>query len=264
MGEPGSHLTEREMAELAALADGSLPAERRAHLEARLAESAELRKLLGRQLRALAATSALAEEPVPAPLRHAVEGRVRGGERPPTAARWRFAPRVALGGAAAALAAVVITLAVVLSGGPSGPSVADAARLAAQEPTGPAPGHSPQSATQLTARMDGATFPDLLRSFGWKPVGVRHDGLDGRNATTVYYAKNGHRIAYVIVGGAGLPRPTGPATTRRGVQFQALRVDGKLAITWRRLGHTCVLTGAAPRAELLRLASWRGGGSLRY
>jgi hypothetical protein len=112
--------------------------------------------------------------------------------------------------------------------------------------------------------VDGATFPDLLRSFRWRPVGIRHDHLDGRNTTTVYYAKNGHRIAYVIVGGDGLPRPAGPATTRRGVQFQALRVDGKLAVTWQRLGHTCVLTGAASRAELLRLASWRGGGSLRY
>jgi anti-sigma factor RsiW len=264
MGEPRSNLTEREMAELAALADGSLPADRRAAVEARVASSAELRELVERQRRALAATSMLASEPVPDALRAGVESRVRRGERPTRGARWRFTPRLALGGVAAAVAAVTVSLVVVLSGGPSGPSVADAARLAAQMPTGPAPAHLPNSPTQLAASVDGATFPDLLRSFGWRPVGVRHDRLDGRDATTVYYAKNGHRIAYVIVGGDGLPRPGGTATTRRGVEFQVVSVGGKLAVTWRRLGHTCVLTGAASRAELLRLASWRGGGSLRY
>src|SRR5919198_211839 len=260
MGEPGSPLSEREMAELAALADGTLPAERRAAVEARVAGSAELRELLERQRRALAATSVLAEEPTPAALRDAVESRVRRGEKAPTRARWRFAPRLALGGAAAAVAAVAITLVVVLSGGPSGPSVAAAARLAAQRPTEPAPSHLPGSPTQLAARVDGATFPDLLRSFGWRPVGVRHDRLDGGNPTTVYHEKNGHRIPYVIVGGDGLPGPTASASARRGVQFQALRIDGKLAVTWQRLGHTCVLTGAASRAELLRLASRGGGG----
>jgi hypothetical protein len=35
-------------------------------------------------------------------------------------------------------------------------------------------------------------------------------------------------------------------------------------VTWQRVGHTCVLTGAASRAELLALASWHGGGTLRY
>jgi hypothetical protein len=41
-------------------------------------------------------------------------------------------------------------------------------------------------------------------------------------------------------------------------------VDGRLVVTWRRLGHTCVLVGAAPRSELLALASWHGDGALRY
>jgi hypothetical protein len=41
-------------------------------------------------------------------------------------------------------------------------------------------------------------------------------------------------------------------------------VNGRPTVTWRRLGHTCVLTGTASSAELLALASWRGGGTLRY
>ena len=69
----------------------------------------------------------------------------------------------------------------------------------------------------------------------------------------------------MIVGGEGLPRPSGGSrTTRHGIQFQTLKVDGRPAVTWERLGHTCVLIGKASPNELLALASWRGGGTLSY
>jgi hypothetical protein len=109
----------------------------------------------------------------------------------------------------------------------------------------------------LALDVEGVAFPDLLRSFGWRPVGVRRDKLDGRNATTVFYEKDARRIAYVILAGAGLPRPSGAqGTTRGGVLFQTLRVDGRQVVTWRRAGRTCVLIGAAPRDELLAVASY--------
>jgi anti-sigma factor RsiW len=263
MGEIESQLSPAEMAELTALADGSLPAERRQAVEARVAASPELRELVERQRRAVAATQILASEPVPASLRGTIEGRLRGGEGR-RAPRPRFAPRLALGGVAAAAAAVAVTLVAILSGGAATPSVADAARLATRQPTAPAPPPAPHSQTKLAARVDGATFPDFLRSYGWRPVGIRHDRLDGRGATTVFYGQKGRRIAYVIVAGSGLPRPGGKTTVRRGVALKTLTVDGRPAVTWRRLGHTCVLTGATSRAELYRLASWRGGGTLRY
>ena len=172
-------------------------------------------------------------------------------------------PRLALGGAAAAATAVV--LAVVLSGGPAGPTVADAARLAVEPPSGPAPMRLDDSRAKLTERVDGVVFPDLRRSHGWRPVGVRHDRVDGRDASVVYYASDGKRIGYAILAGAGLPAPSGSrATLRRGVSYRTLKVDGRPVVTWRRLGHTCVLTGSASRSELLRLASWQGGGTLRY
>jgi hypothetical protein len=67
------------------------------------------------------------------------------------------------------------------------------------------------------------------------------------------------------VAGDGLPRPSGaPGTSRNGVLLQTLEVDGRLVVTWRRLGRTCILVGPAPRDELLALASWRGDGNLRY
>jgi hypothetical protein len=99
----------QEIAELAALADGSLAPERRAALETRVAESLELADRLSEQERALALTrSAAAEVEAPAGLRARIdaERRARGTQRP---------RRFVLAGAAAAavaVAAVVIGLAV--------------------------------------------------------------------------------------------------------------------------------------------------------
>ena len=57
MSELVSQLSEHELAELAALADGTLPADRRAEVEARVAASPELQELLERQRQSLALTA---------------------------------------------------------------------------------------------------------------------------------------------------------------------------------------------------------------
>jgi anti-sigma factor RsiW len=247
MSDAVSHLTEREVAELCALADGTLPRERVAEVESRVAASAELREFVERQRAAVAATQVLSEDQ---PSRALVEsvGALRSGSARP------LVPRVALAGALAAVAAVVA--AVVLSSGPGSPTVADAARLASEPPNAPAPAAS--SPTRLALDVDGVVFPNLLRWAGWQPVGVRRGHVDGRAATAVFYRKAGKRIAYVIVAGAGLARPSqAPASTRYGANFQTLRVNGRPAVTWRRRGRTCVLVGPVSTAELLRIASWR-------
>lgn len=257
-----SRLSADELAELSALADGTLPFERRAAVEARVSASPELQELVERQRQALAATQTLSSQPAPASLRAAVDARLRSRPAGPDRAR-RLVPGLALGGAAAL--AAVIALVVALSGGPGGPSVADAARLAVRPPTGPAPARLQSSSTELAARVDGVVFPDLRRSYGWKPVGIRRGRIDGRSVTVVYYAWSGRRIAYAIVSGSGLPQPSGGhVTLRRGVEYRSLAIGDLHAVTWRRLGHTCVLVGAVRPAALLTLASWHGGGSLRY
>jgi anti-sigma-K factor RskA len=89
----------RELAELAALADGSLTAERRAALEARVASSPELAGQLAEQERALALTrSAAAEVEAPPGLRARIEAQGQA----------RQSRRVALIGVVAAAAAVVV------------------------------------------------------------------------------------------------------------------------------------------------------------
>jgi len=247
-----AQLSSEELAELCALADGSLPAERRAEVEARVAASPELRELVDRQRRGMLAAQTLSSVEVPASLQSAVdaEGRKAGerGRRP------GLVPRLALAGAAVALA--VLVAAVVLTRGPGAPTVADAARLATKPPTAPAPARAGTSRTRLAIGVEGVAFPDFTR-YGWQAIGVRRGQIDGRAATVVVYGKDGRRLAYVIVGGEGLSRPSAAQATDIGrVQYQTLRVNDRLAVTWRRGGHTCVLIGQALRPELLKLASW--------
>jgi anti-sigma factor RsiW len=241
-------LSSEEMAELCALADGTLPAERRDEVEARVAASPELQEVLERQRRAVLAVQVLAEEKVPGSLQAAVEARARRRPR-------RLVPRLAVAGAAAVAAALVA--AVVLTGGPGAPTVADAARLGTQPATEPAPSPAGEAGTKLAVAVDGVPFPNLTRFAGWRAVGVRHGRIGDRNATVVVYRKDGRRLGYVIVAGSGLARPSAAqATVIRRVEYQTLRLSGRLAVTWRRGGRTCVLLGQATRRELLRLASW--------
>jgi anti-sigma factor RsiW len=249
-----AQLSSAELAELCALADGTLPEDRRAEVEARVAASRELRELVERQRRAVLATRALATEQEPASLREAVEGRLRAPEARRRRGSW-LAPRLALAGVLAV--AVAVAAAVVLSGGPGAPTVADAARLATESPTAPAPRPAGGAGTRLAIGVEGVAFPDLARAYGWQAVGVRRGRVGGRDTTVVFYGKGERRLAYVIVAGAGLHRPSASRTqVRRGVQYQTLRLNDRLAVTWRRGGHTCLLIGGAPQAELLKLASW--------
>jgi hypothetical protein len=101
----------QEAAELAAFADDSLAPERRAALEARVAESSELAALLAEQQRAVAlARGAAAEVEAPPALRAHIETQ-RHARRLP-------APRrlVLIGAAATAVIAVAVGLGVSLSG----------------------------------------------------------------------------------------------------------------------------------------------------
>jgi len=146
-----------EIAELAALADGSLPPERRAALEARVAASSELADRLAEQERAVMFTrTAAAEVEAPAALRARIEGQ-RRARRMPVSRRL-----VAVGAAATAALVVGIGLAVFRSG----PS---AERFqAALAPTGLAPGAKGEATLTKTSsgwriELDATGLPRLER-----------------------------------------------------------------------------------------------------
>lgn len=105
---------DREIAEFAALADGSLSPSRRAALKAKVAESPELAHLLAEQERAVAlARSATVQVEAPASLRERIDAQ-RGARRAPASGRLAV-----VGMTAAAAVAVVAVGLVVLSSGTS-------------------------------------------------------------------------------------------------------------------------------------------------
>src|SRR4051794_31755563 len=78
--------SDEQLADLARLVDGTLPADRRAELEARLSESPQLASIVERQVAAVDALRETADAGAPARLRARVERRgrpaVRRGRRP--------------------------------------------------------------------------------------------------------------------------------------------------------------------------------------
>jgi len=178
-GEAGA----QEIAELAALADGSLPPGRRAALEARVAASSELAERLAEQQRAVAlARSAEAAVEAPAALRARIDAQRRARRV------WIPSRLVLVGAAATAVAAVAVGVAVFRSG-TSG--IRFHAALAATDVVPGARGEATLSKTasgwriELDAtglpRLDGGRFYEAWLRDGagvLVPIGTFNDGRD--------------------------------------------------------------------------------------
>ena len=247
-----------ELAEISALADDTIDPVRRAAVEARIAASPELTALYERERRVvLALRQARSADRAPERLRARIDA-----ARPTraTASRRRFAYS---GGLAGALAAIALALVLALpSGGPGAPSVADAAALAARGAIAPAPAPDPSNpAARLNQSVGAVYFPNWTSFLHWQAVGERTDRLSGRTAVTVYYVWDGSpaaRIAYTIVSGPALAEPAWQRTWRDGVELRTLTSDGRLVVSWRRSGDTCVLSGSGVTADVLQtLAAWK-------
>jgi hypothetical protein len=249
---------ERKLADLAALADGTLRGRARARLLAEIGRSPELAARYEKQRRAVAALRTV-DDRAPAWLRARVEperGRRRRG----------FPVSLPLAGGLAAGAAFAVILALVLPGGAGGPGVVEAAELAAQPAQAPAPRPVPDEPALLDARAGGLAFPNWAEKFGWRATGRRVDEIDGRTAVTVFYEKEGRRIGYTILSGDPVDPPDEASTANReGVILRGLSADGRVIVTWPRGGHTCVLSGTGVEAStLLDLAAWNGKGAVDF
>jgi hypothetical protein len=225
--------TDRELSDLAALADGSLPPERRAEVEARVAASPRLQALLREQQQALEAVRGRGER---APQRlHDAVARLPRTRRPP-------ARRAALAAGFAASATAVAML--VLPGSePRPPALTEAAALAARAPTSAEPSGAGGGAALAGMSAWGLEYPDLSRGGGWRPSGSRTDTIDGRAARTVFYSKDGSRIAYTILAPGEVRVPKGTASWRRkGRPWYAFDDHGRTVVAWERDGHMCVVS----------------------
>jgi hypothetical protein len=167
--------------------------------------------------------------------------------------------------ACATAAALAITLVIALPGGEEQANVAGVAAAGGRAATAPAPPPSRSNEYVLDRSIERVPFPNWHER-GWRAVGARDDVIDGRKAETVFYQRGGRRLAYTIVSGSPLPPPSdGARSVRARVELTRLTIDGRAVVTWRRRGHTCVLSGTGlHRHELLRLASWRAGGRIPY
>jgi hypothetical protein len=197
--------------------------------------------------------AAVAQTRAPLALRERIEAdRARAR---PARRRW------ALGGSFAAVAAAAVLAVVLVGGGGGGPSVTQAAELARLGPAAPAPAVSSAHPGQLARSVGGVVYPSWQDEFPWHASGAREDKLEGRRAVTVFYENPAHaRIGYTIVDGEALDEPSGPGLRQGDEHYVVLKRGARTIVTWRRGGHTCVLSGPAsvPRAKLLALASWSG------
>jgi anti-sigma factor RsiW len=246
--------TAAELADLSALADGTLDPARRAAVEAHIAASPELSALYAREQRVVAALHQAREsERAPASLRARIEASRPAGR---TVTRRRIGYAAGLAGALAAIAlAVVLALP---SGAPGGPSVSEAAALAALGANQPAPAPDPaHPAAQLNQNVDDVYFPNWTSSLGWRASGARTDTLGGRKAVTVYYDWKGKRVAYTIVAAPPLSQPAAHRSWQHGTELRTFTRDDRVVVTWREGGATCVLSGTGiSAAALQKLAAW--------
>jgi hypothetical protein len=181
------------------------------------------------------------------------------GEKAPRRRRgWGWLPSAGL--AAAALAAVAIVIA--FSGGPATAEVL----AAAVRPPVAAVQLDPGQPRLLRDEVDDVRFPNYEGKFGWEAEGVRTDEIGGRETKTVFYRREGRRIAYTIVEGEQLAWPPGSDRTEvEGTEFRVFEGEGRTAVTWRRKGRTCILSATAvPRDQLLELAAWKGQGAVDF
>jgi len=232
-----------ELAELTALADGSLPPARRRALEQRVAASPRLQALLREQQAALDAVRAR-DERAPQRLRETVERLPRSRRLP--------APRLATGLAVAAVSAAALVVLALPASEPTAPTLAAAAALGTRPPTAAEPSGRGDGRTLTGPRAWGLEYPDLSRGHGWRAAGSRTDRLGERAARTVFYAHDGRRIAYTILSTGSVREQSGARSwLREGRRWYAFSHGGRTVVAWERKGHMCVVSASGVGSRAL-------------
>jgi anti-sigma factor RsiW len=245
-------LTEREAADLSALADGSLDPARREEVQAWVEASPERARLFERERRVVdLLRDVSSSERAPERLRERLEAtRPRAQE---AVRRRRIGRSMGLAGAAAAVAAALV---LALPG--AAPSLVQASAVATLGPMQPPPTPDPQApGTRLGGDVQEVYFPNWSVT-GWRATGQRTDTINGRRMVTVYYQWGRAKIAYTIVSTPALGQPNAPVSHVGGLALRTLTVNGRQIVTWERDNHTCILSTAhdvAP-AVLRGLAAW--------
>jgi hypothetical protein len=151
------------------------------------------------------------------------------------------------------LGAIVIVVAIVAAvafavtaGVPDGDVVAHVAAAQDLAPTRPAPASGEQLA--------GLRTPNLA-AYGWAPQGARVDVIGTHTVATTYFQRGGRLLAVSSVSGGPIREPGPAVVTPDGVSVHRMSLAGRTILSWRRGGHTFVLSSiAVPVSRLLDLA----------
>jgi hypothetical protein len=250
--------------DLTALADGSLPADRRARVQAQIESSPELAGALEVQQRAVAMIRA-ADQRAPQELHERVHEMARA--RPRRRRRPAFTPRVAFGpalaGAAGTLVAAAVVVGLLVGGSGSSLTFAQASAPTLGPATMAAPSHQSGAPAWLNVSTEGIRFPSYWGS-AWSASGARVDRISGQSVTTVFYdSAAGARVGYAIVGGHPPAAHGGRVVWRSGISYRLLSANGVPTVTWTRGGRACIIAGrGVDGATLVRLASWSETGAV--
>jgi hypothetical protein len=159
------------------------------------------------------------------------------------------------------VAAAVVVLFLALSGQPT----VQSALAAATRPPQAGALADPAQPKLLRDRVDGVRFPNYAAKFGWRAVGVRTDDLDGRTMRTSSTSARARGSRTRSSPATRSINPRARAVGREGVTLRGFSGDGRNAVTWKRGGHTCVLSGAGVGTDaLLELAAWHGLGAIAF
>ncbi len=141
--------------------------------------------------------------------------------------------------AGVAIIAVAIAVAVAFGlseGDDAGGLVADVAVAQGGESEAPPPAALPDASA-------GEGFPEIALRAGWAPVGARADRVGGVTVTTVFWGRQGRRIAHTVLPGGSAPPPSGAGRTgRRGVLLHGFEAGPRTAVTWTEDGRTSVIS----------------------
>jgi hypothetical protein len=243
-------------AELARLADGSLPATRQDELHAELQRSPALARALGEQEQAVSLVRAI-DVQAPDSLRLWLQEQTQEQKQTsPKRHRSWFRPRIAFPALGVAVAAVAAAVVIAVGGGSSVPTLDQATRAALAPSTMPAPTEA--DATTLDVSAGGIQFPYWEHTVGWEAAGARVDSLGGRHVVTVFYRDmdGARRVGYTIVTGPPVDVNGGVRVISHGIPYTLKRAGETRLITWLRNGHTCVIAGrGVTYATLLKLAT---------
>ncbi len=153
-------------------------------------------------------------------------------------------------GIAITLVAIGVAVAFGLSDdGQAGRAVAAVVAAQDGEAEAPAPAVPPDAS-------GGEGFDDFAARAGWAPVGMRSDDVEGRATTTVFWGREGRRVAHTVVPGDPVEPPDGARRTgRRGVLLHSFDAGPRTVVTWTEGGHTTVISAiGVGRGELYDLA----------